>query len=512
MRQRALYELEYALLLKQAETARKDFYKFFRHFAWPVLEPATKYVDNWHIGAICEHLAAVSSGEINRLIINLPFRMLKSTLVSQAWPAWEWLDRPSTQWLTASFAKELATRDAVNSRRIIESDAYQRCWGHLFAMTTDQNVKTRYENTARGTRFITSTDAGATGFGGNRILIDDPLNARQADSQVARDASIEWFKGTISTRFNNPKEDAAIIIHQRLHENDLTGFLLREQPEVWEHLNLPMRYEPTRMISIGGVKKEISTKDVPSKIGYVDPRNTPGELLHPSRLAEEDVAVLEKSLGKYHTAAQLQQNPTSRGGVIFKREHWKFYRALPTMDEVILSLDANFKEGEDNDYVALQVWGRRAADKFLMYRKKEQIGFSATTALLKSVAALYPSYAAILIEDKANGPAIIDTLGKTLRAVIAVNPEGGKVARAYAIQPEHEAGNLWLPDPEIDPDIETYLGELSSFPNVSHDDETDATTQAINWLKNRVTTTGILDYYEQQLAKQLAQQQGNNNG
>lgn len=512
MKQRALYEIEQALLFMSAAEARKDFYKFFVNFAWPVLEPSTKYVDNWHIHAICEHLQAITRGELTRLIINLPFRMLKSTLVSQAWPAWEWLNTPSTQWLTASFAKDLAIRDAVNSRRIIESDAYQQCYGDLFAMTTDQNVKSRYENTARGTRFVTSTDAGATGFGGNRILVDDPLNAKEADSEIARNASIEWFRGTISTRFNNPKEDAAVIVHQRLHENDLTGFLLREQPGIWEHLVLPMRHESKRMVTFGGKVMEKDVSDIVTITGFSDPRTEEGELLHPARLDEEGVKILELSLGAYHTAAQLQQNPTSRGGVIFKRGDWKFYKALPTMDEVVLSLDCTFKgetgKNKKVDFVALQVWGRKGSDKYLMKRIKERMGFSATVAQLKAVAAQYPGYTAILIEDKANGPAVIETLQKerALSAVIAINPEGGKTARAYAIQPEHEAGNLWLPDPSIDADIETYLNELSAFPASVNDDETDATTQAINWYKNRSSATGVLDYYAELLKAQQANQ------
>lgn len=403
MQQRALYEIDHALLLLEAEDARKDFFTFFRGFAWPVLEPATKYVDNWHIHAICEHLQAVTRGEITRLIISLPFRMLKSTLVSQAWPAWEWIEKPSTQWLTASFAKELATRDAVNSRRVIESDAYQACWGDRFQMTTDQNVKTRYENTARGHRFITSTDAGATGFGGNRILVDDPMNAKKADSEIARNESIEWFKGTISTRFNNPKEDAAVIVHQRLHENDLTGWLLKHQPEVWEHLVLPMEHELKRSIFIGGMMKEVPVSEIETSIGFKDPRTVEGELLHPARLDAESVAILKKAIGSYHTASQLQQKPTSRGGVIFKRERWNFYTALPQFDERIISVDATFKDNEDSDYVAIQAWGRIGAHKFLIKRMKEQMGFSATVTALRSWAALFPGYTALLIEDKANG-------------------------------------------------------------------------------------------------------------
>ena len=156
------------LMLLQEKTRRDamvNLHTFLQHYAWPVLQPGTKFVDNWHIHAICEHLEAVSTGQIKRLVINLPFRMLKSTIISQAFPAWEWIKRPHLQYLTASYAKDVATRDAVDSRKIIESQLYQDAWGAKFKMTSDQNVKTRYENDAKGSRVVTATDAAGTGFG-----------------------------------------------------------------------------------------------------------------------------------------------------------------------------------------------------------------------------------------------------------------------------------------------------------------------------------------------------------
>lgn len=489
---------------KLADKAREDFFTFFRYFAWPVLEPATVYVDNWHIHAICEHLQAVSKGQVNRLIVNMPFRMLKSTLVSQAWPAWEWIDKPSIQYLTSSYAKVLSVRDAVNSRRIIDSDAYQQAWGDRYQMTSDQNVKSFYENSRRGQRVCTSTDAAATGFGGNRILVDDPISSREADSDAARVASIEWWKGTAATRFNDASKDAAVVVMQRLHENDLTGYLL-SQPGHWEHLVLPMRYERKRMVMLGGKRTEVDTDTISTATGFTDPRTVEGELLAPTRLNDVAVRALELDLGTYHTQAQLQQNPEPRGGTIFDRNDWKFWKVLPSFDEVILSVDAAFKDTKNSDYVAIQVWGKKGADKYLVSRKKERMGFSATVTAIKAIRAKAISdglkVVATLIEDKANGPAIIDTIKKDVPGVVAIEPEGGKTARAYAIEPEHEAGNLWLPDPSVDPTIEEFISEAASFPHVAHDDETDAMTQAVNWLRNRITKIGMLEYYRQEQAK-----------
>lgn len=490
--------------LSLAEKAKDDLFTFFRHYAWPVLEPSRVYIHGWHVDAICEHLMAVHSGQISNLIINMPFRMLKSTLVTQAFPAWEWTRKPGLQFLTASYATKLATRDAVKSRNIIESELYQQAFGDVFQLTSDQNVKSHYENNKRGHRFISSTDAGATGFGGDRILLDDPLNAKEADSEAARNSSIEFIRGTLSTRMNDPNSGATIVVHQRLHEHDATGFLLTEQPGVWEHLVLPMRYEPTRTVFIGGKQSEVDTKTVMTCTGFVDPRTEPGELLNPERLGEVAVQKMEKAIGAYHTASQLQQRPASRGGTIFQRRHWNFYRALPQLDEVIISTDCSFKDTDGSDYVAIQVIGRRGADKYLIKRIKERMGFSATVKAIRSVRAAYPHAVANLIEDKANGSAVIEVLKTEIPGTIAITPDGGKEARAYAVQPQHEAGNFWLPDPSLDPDIETFLSELSSFPSGPHDDEVDAWTQGINWYASRERNMGMLDFYKAQNAALIA--------
>lgn len=499
--------LEAEVRRRMAEKATTDFYTFFRYFAWPVLQPATPYVDNWHVHAICEHLQAVTRGDLKRLLINMPYRLLKSTLVSQAWPAWEWIEHPHLAYLTSSYAKDLSTRDAVDTRRIIESEAYQEAWGDRFQMTSDQNVKTRYENSRRGSRVVTATDAAGTGFGGNRIIVDDPISAKDADSAVERAKAIEWWKGTASTRFNNPETDAAVVVQQRLHEEDLSGWLLANQPNVWEHLILPMRYEPTRPFYQGGRVLEKSPKETPTKLGFVDPRTEPGELLCPARLSEATVKEMEATLGSYHTASQLQQRPVTRGGTIFKRGDWQWYTVLPELDEIILSVDCSFKDADTSDYVAIQAWGRKGARKYLLRRIRERMGFAATITAIRGMDALYPNRVAVLIEDKANGSAIIEMLSSSIAGIIAVNPEGGKVSRAYAVQPEHEAGNLYLPEVTLDATIEQFVGETASFPNVSHDDETDAFTQAITWLKTRERSMGLINLYGDLLAEETAKKE-----
>lgn len=474
----------------QAARAKQGLHYFLRRFAWPALAPATPFVDNWHVGAICEHLEAVSRGQIRRLIINMPFRMLKSTIVSQAYPAWDWIAHPSRQFLTAAYASDVAMRDAVDARRVIDSPAYQRAFGDVFRLTTDQNVKTRYENDKRGARTVTATGAAGTGFGGDIRIVDDPVSALKADSPVALAASIEWWKGTMATRANDAAQGMVVVVHQRLNARDLTGYLLAEE-KGWDHLVLPMRFDPA-------LRKTTS-------LGWTDPRTVPGEVLHPKRTPEATVKELESTLGAYHKNAQLQQNPEPRGGIIFNRNHWRYYKELPGglagIDEIVISVDCTFKDLESSDFVAIQAWGRKGANEYLLKRVKERLSFSATVMAVRAMHALYPQAIAILIEDKANGTAVIETLSGEIPGVLAIQPDGGKVPRAYAMQPTQEAGNVYLPDPSVDADIETFLTEASSFPASANDDEVDAMTQYINWSRKRSKTTGLQDFYREQAAE-----------
>jgi predicted phage terminase large subunit-like protein len=477
-----------------AERARRSFAFFFEHFAWPALQPGVPYERNWHIDVICMHLEAIKRAEIKKLIINMPFRMLKSTLISQAFQAWDWVDNPEMQYLTSSYARDLAIRDAVATRRIIESPKYQAAWGHRFKLAGDQNTKSRVENNKGGSRVVTSTDSAATGFGGNRRIIDDPISPREADSGLAIERSIEWWRGTMATRGNDPKSDVTVLVHQRLNEQDLTGYLLREEGD-WEHLIFPMRYE----------KQYAKT----TSLGYHDPRTVDGELLFPARIDEAAVKLLEKSLGVYHTNAQLQQRPEPRGGIIFDRKYWRYWKALPELEEVVISVDASFKDLQTSDYVAIQAWGNKGANKYLLRRIKERMGFKATCEAVKGMAALYPDCVAVLIEDKANGSAIIETLTSEVAGVIAVQPDGGKAARAYAMQPEQEAGNVWFPDPSIDQTIEVMVSACCSFTGQEggDDDEVDAMTQLCNWRRVRDRASGLQDWMRQQAEAIQAQRQ-----
>jgi predicted phage terminase large subunit-like protein len=439
--------------------------------AWHVVEPATPYIHGWHLDAISEHLTAISRGEIRNLIINIPPRYMKSLSVCVFWPCWEWTEHPALRWLFSSYSDRLATRDSLKCRRLIQSPWYQERWGRVFRLTGDQNEKTRFENDKTGYRLATGVGGAATGEGGDRLVVDDPIKAKDADSDLVRESANIWWDETMSTRGNDPKTVAKVIVMQRLHEDDPTGHVLskmREGGEHYEHLCLPAEYEP-RVYASG--------------IGWADPRTEDGQLLWPERFDQEAIATLKKNLGSYGAAGQLQQRPAPRGGGMLKRGWWKYYKVRPThFDEVADSWDMTFKDAKGTDFVAGHKWGRAGADAYLLERIHDRMDFPAALQAVQNLAAMSPYAPAKLVEDKANGPAVIAVLTHKVPGLIAVEPDGSKVARAAAVSPYIEAGNVYLPDPEIAPWVEEVVGECASFPLGAHDDDVDAMSQALRRL------------------------------
>jgi predicted phage terminase large subunit-like protein len=357
------------------EACQENLTTFIRE-AWRYLDPAP-YIHGWHIDAISEHLQAVTDGEIKRLIINVPPRTSKSTIVSVAFPAWIWTQNqvadyaqgvrgPSVQFLTTSYAASLSNRDAQKMRRLIESPWYQSLWGDRFQLL--QSTITKFDNDKGGYRLATSVGAHITGEGGDIIIVDDPHNAMEPESDVTRQSTLDWWDQAMSTRLNNPKTGAFIVIMQRLHQEDLTGHILAsEVSDEWTHLCLPMRYEPSRHCATG--------------IGWQDPRGysadghrrspeeSDGDLLCPSRFGDREVSRIESSLGPWGAAGQLQQRPEPRGGGLIKDEWWQIWdheaqmaqglkkNEFPAFDYIMASYDGAFTEKEENDYSALTIWG-----------------------------------------------------------------------------------------------------------------------------------------------------------
>jgi predicted phage terminase large subunit-like protein len=444
------------------ELAARGLREFVRQ-AWPVVEPATEFVSGWHLDAICEHLEAVTRGQIHRLLISVPPRHMKSLAVSVFWPCWEWITHPERRWLFCSYAAGLAIRDSVKCRRMVESPWYRRRWLDRFVLTSDQNEKSRFENDKAGYRIAIGVGGAATGEGGDRVVVDDPHNVREAESEIVRQSVLDWWDQVMSTRLNDPKRGAMVIVMQRVHENDLAGHVLQQGG--YEELKLPAEYEGSQQVT---------------SIGWRDPRTEPGELLWPERFGQEEVEALKRTMGSYAAAGQLQQRPAPAAGGILKRHWWKFYRETPRpFSEVIQSWDCAFKDTRTSDFVVGQVWGRHGADKYLLDQVRGRMDCPATIQAVKRLSEKWPQAQAKLVEDKANGPAVIATLKHEIVGLIAVNPEGGKEVRAHAVSPQIEAGNVYLPDPTIAPWIGGFIDECAAFPNGAYDDQVDAMSQAL---------------------------------
>jgi predicted phage terminase large subunit-like protein len=481
------------------ELAGRSLREFVRQ-AWHVVEPSTPFVPGWHIDAMIDHLEAVTRGDIRNLLINVPPRHMKSLLVSVFWPAWEWIRFPERRWLYSSYAASLAQRDSVLCRRLIESPWYQQRWGHVFSLTSDQNTKGRFDNNRTGYRLTTSVGGAVTGEGGDRIVCDDPHNVQEAESDSIRKSTVDWFDVVMSTRVNNPKTAAKVVVMQRCHQQDLSGHLLEQGG--WEHLCLPAEYEGPPCVT---------------SIGWTDPRAEPGELLWAKRFGRGEIDDLKRSLGSYAAAGQLQQRPSPAGGGIFKRHWFKYFQPrgmnlppvvvrmpdgtlmpvpaieVPNCVEQIQSWDCAFKDLETSDYVVGQVWARLGAHYFLGHQVRGRMDFPTTVNAVRELSAAWPRAYAKLIEDKANGSAVIQMLSNEIGGILPVNPAGGKIARAAAVSPLIEAGNIYLPHPAYAPWVNDFVEECAAFPNGAHDDQVDAMTQALlRW--NRVPEQTVVYY------------------
>lgn len=442
------------------ELASRSFAAFAR-MAWHVLEPATPIKWGWALDAICEHLEAVQSGQIHHLAMAVPPGMMKSLLTSVLYPAWVWGPKktPQHRFLSTAHKQDLAVRDNLKCRRLIQSKWYQDRWP--VELTGDQNAKTKFENVNTGFREAMAFTS-MTGSRGDCVILDDPISADGANSQAAIEAARLSFLEALPTRINN-EDSAIVVIMQRLHANDTIGII--EQKDLpYTKLILPMRFELDTRCS--------------TSIGFTDPRTKEGELLFPERFSERQVTLLEKTLGSHAAAGQLQQRPAPRGGGIFKSEWWKYYTALPQIQWRSIYVDTAQKTADHNDYTVFECWGRGADGKAYLIdllRGKWEAPELLTQSRAfwnkhKAVQGL-GSIRAMNIEDKVSGTGAIQTLKREGIPVIAVQRDRDKISRAYDITPLAESGQIVLPASA--PWLSDLLEELSLFPVGAHDDQVD---------------------------------------
>jgi predicted phage terminase large subunit-like protein len=304
--------------------------------AWPVIEPKTPLIWGWHLDAICEHLQAVTDGHIKQLLINIPPRHMKSLAVSVFWPMWTWIRTPEFRWLYSSYSQELSTRDNLKCRRLIQSQWFRNRWSDRFFLTGDQNQKTRFENNETGYRIATSVAGMVTGEGGDGVVVDDPHNVKETESQAKRETCLMWWDESMSTRLNDPNTGFKVIIMQRVHEDDLSGHVLEQGG--YEHLCLPARYEGSNRCKTS----------IPLGNPFKDPRKEDGEPLWPELYHDEVLARLESTMTEYAVAGQLQQRPAPRGGGMFKVVDFKIIKEKPQPNKILRSVRYWDKAGTDD--------------------------------------------------------------------------------------------------------------------------------------------------------------------
>ncbi|MDZ7905214.1 MAG: phage terminase large subunit [Cypionkella sp.] len=460
----------------ERELCKRSFAAFAKR-AWAVLEPATPLQWGWALDAICQHLEAVTAGDIRRLLMNVPPGSMKSLLTGVLWPAWEWGPRgmPAKRFIGTAHKQDLAVRDSMKCRRLIQSEWYQSRWP--IVLTGDQNAKTKFENSATGFREAMAFTS-MTGARGDRVILDDPHSVDDANSKAMLDAGVKTFREALPSRVNN-EQSAIVIIMQRLHEKDVSAEAIALG---YDHLCIPMRFEAPRN---------------PTLIGWVDPRKDAGELMFPDRFPESQVRELEVSLGSYATAGQLQQRPAPVGGGIFRDDWWQYAVMPPRCEWRAIYADTAQKTGQQNDYSVLQCWGRTVTGQAV---KLDQIrGKWEAPELLVQARAFWAKHNAIdnghlrsmKIEDKVSGTGLIQTLKREGVPVLPIQRDRDKITRAYDAAPLIESGNVILL--QNDPSLSDFLAEASAFPNGAHDDQIDPMMDAVTDILqgNNYSLTGV---------------------
>ena len=604
--------------LDQAEVvstllAERSFANFVRQ-SWPELEPTQNMVWGWHLDAICDHLEAVSNGEIRRLIINIPPRHSKSLCVSVMWPAWEWINHPGIKWLFSSYALDLSIRDSVKCRRLVQSEWYQRRWGDRFSITSDQNQKMRFENNKHGYRIASSVGGVGTGEGGDRIVClpystfistshgkiaigrvveeqlpvrvvsydhtenditwgeikryeknfprplvkivledeshltctedhklcvnsdayvkaknltsgdvimgintrqkikeikwlgdlgepvynlaikdyhnyfvcdnnsgpfllahncDDPHNVKDVESDTVRNSTLQWWDEVMSTRANDPKRSARVIIMQRSHEDDLTGHILAKEGIDYVHLCLPARYEPGQLKTV-------------TPLDFQDPRTEPGELLNPERYDEESLSVLELELGEYATAGQLQQNPHPRGGGMFKIENFVLINEFSAKD-ALHSVRYWDKAGSTQDY------SKRTAGT-LMHRMRDgsfvvsdvvKGKWTSTDRerIIKQTAELDGHKVDIWVEQEP-GSGGKESAEGTVRNLAGFSCRADRVTGSKEVRADQYAAQVGISNVKLlnREWTKNFMTEHESFPTGKYSDQVDSASGAFNHL------------------------------
>lgn len=496
----------------------------FMRAGWHAVEPGVALAIAWPLEAICEHLQAVTLGQIRRLLINVPPGFSKSMSTNVFWPSWEWGPRalPWHRYISVSHEQELSIRDNVRARDLMLSEWYQKHWGGVWQFKGDQNAKIRYENTKTGWRMASSTGSGLTGHRGDRIVLDDPHAVRDLESEPTREGALRWFSETLPTRLNKQAESAIVVIMQRVHQRDVSGLILKSDLG-YEHLCLPMEYEASRRCFTSVPRKGTPTQPVQrvyrdgeavprwvtpaeladevadrplgpeDQVGPVleltswDKRTVEGELLWPERFPRLAVDELKATFrawgGTYAEAGQLQQRPAPRGGGMFQRADFQVVDALPAglnMVRTVRGYDlASSKEAHSAWTAAVKLAYTADRRVYVLDVVRQRLSPAEVYDLMRKLAA-QDGHRVLVDYPQDPGQAGVAQKMQIARELegydFYTSPESGsKEDRARPLAAQAEAGNLYLLRASWN---DAFINEATLFPNGDFKDQIDAASRA----------------------------------
>jgi predicted phage terminase large subunit-like protein len=440
---------------------RRDFELFLRR-CFMTLNPGSPYLPNWHIAAIAYLLERIRRGEINRVIINLPPRHLKSLTVSVAFPAFLLGHEPWHRIFAISYGNELSSKHASDFRSIVESPWYQRAF---YKMRIARSLEDEVWTTARGFRRSTSVYGTLTGLGGDIFIIDDPQKPVDAQSDIQRNRLNQWVSNTLMSRLDSKEKGIIIVVMQRVHLNDLSGYLMESGG--WTVLSLPAIAEQDETVAIGDNEFHLRRA---------------GEALHPELESLESLKELQRKIGPDVFAAQYQQSPVPPGGAMIRRDWLRYYDEPPERTystTIIQSWDTASKDGAQNDWSVCTTWLVSDDHYYLLDLTRGRYDYPTLKATAIALAQKYhPHY--VLIEDASTGTALARELTSVYfdGAVQLVPIERDKIGRLYVNQAKFAAGLVLFP--EEAPYMPELLAELLTFPHGKTDDQVDSISQALS--------------------------------
>jgi predicted phage terminase large subunit-like protein len=442
-----------------------------------ILYTSDDYLMGWVHKEICDTLDQfyedVKARKSPRLIICMPPRSGKSQIVSRAFPAYALGRDPDLNIIATSYSSDLVSRFNRDVQRIIDNEKYYS----VFPDTSlnSQNVKTSakgsYIRTSdlfeivghKGSYRSTGVGGGLTGMGADILIIDDPFKDRaEADSGTIRQKVWDWYTSTAYTRLSDG--GGVIVMCTRWHTDDLIGRLIR-------HMN-------------DGSGDKFTVINYPAIAEHDEPHRKAGEALHPERFSLERLQSIRQTIGSRDWSALYQQKPVPEGGAVFKLDlfnKWNDKTLPPSFDNVLGSWDMTFKDTKASDYVVGQIWAQKDNSFYLLDEVRGQWDFSKTLEMFILMADKWRNVNRWLIEDKANGSAILSVLKKHINGLTPITPKESKLERAYAVQPLVESGQVYIPSSASW--LASFEDEFLSFPAGAHDDQVDSFTQALNYCR-----------------------------